>query len=69
MSLTDLEIKNYLNIRNWKVDPQEFLMDVLNTSHQIISENYDSRTKMMTVVTPDNTFVFKWNLLTSNKRR
>lgn len=59
--MTDLEISNYLVQHYYKVNSQNFLMDVLNTSPQIIDENYNFETKMMTIITPNNTFSFKWN--------
>lgn len=37
-------------------------MKVLNTSHQIVDVIYNSEKSMMTINTPDNTFIFKWNL-------
>lgn len=60
--ITDLEIKQYLTDNNWSVNAQDCLIKVLNTSHQIIDVLYDSETNMMTIITPDNRFVFKWNL-------
>lgn len=60
--MTDLEIKQYLDKNNWSVDAQECLMEVLNTSYQIISTKYNFRNEMMTLITPDNKFIFKWNL-------
>lgn len=59
--MTDLEISNYLVQHYYKVNSQNFLMDVLNTSPQIIDENYNFETKIMTIITPNNTFSFKWN--------
>lgn len=58
--MTDLEISSYLTLRNFKVDSQNFLMDVLNTSPQIINENYDFEKRVMTIITPNNKFSFKW---------
>lgn len=59
--MTDLEISNYLVQHYYKVNSQNFLMEVLNTSPQIIDENYNFQTKIMTIITPNNTFSFKWN--------
>lgn len=59
--MTDLEISNYLAKHNYKVEPQNFLIDVLNTSPQIIDEKYDFGTRIMTLITPQNTFSFEWN--------
>lgn len=60
--MTDNEIKQYLDENNWSVNPQDCLMKVLNTSHQIIDTSYDFNTGMMTIVTPDNVFEFNWNI-------
>lgn len=60
--MSDEEIRTYLSAHNWSVNAQDCLIKVLNTSHQIISEYYDSDTSMMTIITPDNEFTFKWNL-------
>lgn len=59
--MTDPEILNYLSKRKFNVKAQEFLMDVLNTSPQIIDEKYDFNTKEMSIVTPNNKFSFKWS--------
>lgn len=59
--MTDLEISNYLVQHYYKVNSQNFLMDVLNTSPQIVDEKYDYETKIMTIITPNNRFSFKWN--------
>lgn len=58
--MTDLEISSYLTLRNFKVDSQNFLMDMLNTSPQIINEIYDFEKRVMTIITPNNKFSFKW---------
>ncbi len=60
--MTDHEIREYLDSHNWEVEAQDCLMDVLNTSYQIIDAHYDFDTGMMTITTPDNTFIFKWKL-------
>lgn len=57
-----MEIKQYLDENNWSVDAQDCLMRVLNTSNRIISTNYENETGMMTLITPDNSFTFKWML-------
>lgn len=59
--MTDLEISSYLAHHNFKVDSQNFLMDVLNTSPQIIDEKYDFTTRIMTLITAQNTFSFEWD--------
>lgn len=60
--MSDIEIRDYLIKENFKVNAQDFIIKVLNTSHQIINEIYNFNTQMMTIVTPDNSFSFKWNL-------
>lgn len=60
--MTDPQIKQYLDENNWSVDAQDCLMKVLNTSSQIISGKYNFKNGMMTIITPDNKFIFKWNL-------
>ncbi len=60
--MTDNEITEYLVSYNYEVKAQDFLMDVLNTSHQIIDRYYDFHTGMMTIITPENVFTFKWKL-------
>lgn len=60
--MTDLEIKQYLEENNWEVNAQDCLMKVLNTSYQIINADYNFENGMMTIVTPDNKFIFKWIL-------
>jgi len=58
--MTDPEISKYLSQRNFKVKAQDFLMDVFNTSPQIIDEKYDFDTKIINVYTPENKFTFEW---------
>lgn len=58
--MTDLEIIEYLEQRNYTVPAQDGLMYILNTSKQIIDTNFDFKTSKMTLLTPDNTFVFDW---------
>lgn len=60
--MTDDEIKEYLEKHNNKVLAQDGIMDILNTSRQIIDKNYDFETRKMTLRTYDNTFVFDWVL-------
>lgn len=60
--MLDAEIREYLKEHGFAVNAQDCLMKVLNTSHQIIKEDYDSKTGMMTITTPDNIFKFKWIL-------
>ena len=60
--MTDSEIKQYLDNHNWSVDAQDCVLEVFNTSHQILDKIYDYETSMMTIITPDNNFTFNWNL-------
>lgn len=60
--MVDTEIIEYLRKHNFTVDVQDCLMKVLNTSRQIIDTIYDFDTGMMTIKTPDHSFIFKWNL-------
>ena len=60
--MTDLEIKKYLDDNNWTVNAQEGVIKILNTSHQIISTDYDFINDMLTIMTPENEFTFKWIL-------
>lgn len=60
--MTDLEIKQYLYNNNWTVNPQDFLMNVLNTSNQIIDEHFDFEKHIYTIITHDNVFTVKWDI-------
>ena len=60
--MTDPEIKQYLDKNNWELKTQDAIMNILNTSHQIMEELYNPNTHTMTIITPDNTFTFKLNL-------
>lgn len=60
--MTDPEIKQYLNENNWAIPAQEGVSKILNTSRQIIGTEYDFDTDMLTIITPDNKFTFKWIL-------
>lgn len=60
--MTDEEIKQYLDSHNWSVDAHDCTMKVFNRSYQILSNYYDPETGLMTLITPDNEFIFKWNL-------
>ena len=57
--MTDPEIKQYLSDHGWSVDAQDCVMDMFNTSYQILDKKYDFETGMMTINTPDNEFTFK----------
>lgn len=60
--MNDNEIYNYLETHSFEVDAQDFIINILNTSHQIMHQLYNAKSHMMTIVTPDNTFSFKWRL-------
>lgn len=60
--MNDPEIKQYLSDHNWSVDAEDCVMEVFNTSYQIIEKKYDFQTSLMTITTHDNEFTFKWNL-------
>lgn len=60
--MTDQEIRKYLDIHHWAVYAQDAFMDIFNTSPQITDKLYDFKNHIMTIVTPDNTFSFKWLL-------
>lgn len=60
--MTDLEIKQYLDENNWAIPAQEGIGKILNTSRQIIDTNFNFDTNMITIITPDNKFTFKWIL-------
>lgn len=60
--MTDTEIMGYIKMNNYKINAQEFVLDVLNTSPQILDTIYNSENKMMTIITPDNKFTFEWVL-------
>ena len=40
--MTDSEIKQYLDNHNWSVDAQDCVLEVFNTSHQILDKIYDA---------------------------
>lgn len=60
--MSNSEIKKYLEENNYQVHAQDGIINILNTSHQIIDIKYISDSKMMTLVTPDYTFEFIWIL-------
>lgn len=60
--MTNNEIEQYLKEREYVVNPQEFTMDVFNTSPQIIDSNYVHSTGLMTIITPEKSFTFRWKL-------
>ena len=60
--MTDEEIIQYLRDRNFQVSASDGIMDILNTSYQIIDTHYNPRSSVMTIKTPKNTFSFLWVL-------
>ena len=60
--MTDEEILKYLRDRNFQVPARDGIMDILNTSYQITSKYYNTRSSVMTITTPKNTFSFLWVL-------
>ena len=60
--MTDTEIMGHIKMNNYKINAQEFVLNVLNTSPQILDTIYNSENKMMTIITPDNEFTFEWVL-------
>lgn len=60
--MTDEEIRQYLKSHNYAVNAQDGIMDIFNTSDQILDSTYDSDTGIMTVKTPENIFKFRWIL-------
>lgn len=57
--MTDLEIDNYIKFNSYEISSYNCIMDILNTSPQIISEKYDFDKRIMTISTPNNIFKFK----------
>lgn len=60
--MSNEEIENYLVERNFEVDAEKFIFDVFNTSPQITDSYYAHDTSMMTIITPDQSFSFKYIL-------
>ena len=60
--MTDEEIIQYLRDRNFQVSASDGIMDILNTSYQIIDTHYNPRSSVMTITTQKNTFSFLWVL-------
>lgn len=57
--MTDSEIKVYLENRNYEISSHDCIFDILNTSFQIINEEYDFDKRIMKLSTPNNIFKFK----------
>ena len=60
--MSDEEIKQYLLDHSYLILAQDGILDIFNTSYQIIDKHYDPDSSLMTITTPDNTFTFLWVL-------
>ena len=60
--MSDEEIKQYLLFHNFQILASDGILDIFNTSYQIVDKHYDPDTGLMTIRTPDNTFTFLWIL-------
>ena len=60
--MSDEEIKQYLIAHSYLIEAQDGILDIFNTSYQIIDKHYDPDSSLMTITTPDNTFTFLWVL-------
>lgn len=60
--MTDEEIKQYLIDHSFVVNAKDGISDILNTSYQIIDKYYDFTNDIVTLITPNNVFTFKWKL-------
>lgn len=60
--MSDMEIKKYLEKRNWSLKAQDYFTDIFNTSPQIINEYYNFENHTMTITTKNNIFIFYWIL-------
>ena len=60
--MLDREIYEYLLKRGFTIEAQDGILDIFNTSYQIIDKHYDPDSSLMTITTPDNTFTFLWVL-------
>ena len=67
--MSDEEIERYLKDHQFIIDAQDGILDIFNTSYQIIDEDYDSESGLMTIKTPDHTFTFLWVLGDRNQRK
>jgi len=57
--MTDIEIKEYIQTHQGAVKAQDYIMEIRNTSPQIIESFYDLNSGKVTLYTPDNTFMFQ----------
>ena len=60
--MTDEEIKQYLIDHQFQISASNGILDIFNTSYQIIDKHYDPDSGIMTIKTPKNTFSFLWVL-------
>ena len=60
--MSDEEIKQYLLSHNFQIPASDGILDIFNTSYQIIDSYYDTDSSIMTITTPDNIFTFLWIL-------
>ena len=60
--MTDEEIKQYLLNHSYLIEAHDGILDIFNTSYQIIDKHYDPDSRIMTITTPKNTFSFLWVL-------
>ena len=60
--MLDREIYEYLLKRGFTIKAQDGILDIFNTSYQIIDTHYNPRSSVMTIKTPKNTFSFLWVL-------
>ena len=64
--ISDEEIEKYLLDNGFIIKSHDGIMDIFNTSYQIIDSHYNPDTGIMTITTPNNTFSFLWQLGTGN---
>ena len=67
--MSDEEIERYLSDHQFQISASDGILDILNTSYQIIDSHYDPDSSIMTITTPDNTFTFLWILGDGNQRK
>lgn len=56
--MTNFQIYKYLENNKWKITAQDMIMNILNTSPQIINEEYDFDTHTMIIKTSEIDFKF-----------
>ena len=60
--MTDEEIKQYLIDHQFQISASNGILNIFNTSYQIIDKHYDPISSVMTITTPKNIFSFLWVL-------